>query len=118
MKPLALALAAAALLASACRPADAPPADADYRHAEALRPDDAALGERWERSCRLCHTARGTGAPLAGHAPSWRPRLAQGQAVLLQHARDGLNAMPPRGQCPDCSDEDLLRLIDFMSRAR
>lgn len=117
MKPRAWLPAAAALLLAACSPAGAPPADADYHRAESMRPDDAALAERWERSCRLCHTTRGP-APLAGHAASWRSRLAQGPELLLQHAREGFNTMPPRGLCADCSDEDLLRLIDFMSRPR
>jgi cytochrome c5 len=104
-------------LAACTGPADAPPTDAEVQHAETLRPADAQLAAKYERSCMLCHGVRGA-APLAGHSPSWRHRLAQGRDTLLSHVRNGFNAMPAMGYCGDCSDDELRRLIDFMSQAR
>jgi cytochrome c5 len=34
---------------------------------------------------------------------------------LLKHALEGYNAMPARGQCNDCSPDDLRALTQFMS---
>ncbi|HUH58299.1 MAG TPA: cytochrome c5 family protein, partial [Pseudomonadales bacterium] len=28
---------------------------------------------------------------------------------------EGLNAMPPKGTCGDCSDDDLMSAINYMS---
>lgn len=109
-------LSASLLALCGCEPAPPPaPMAADFQRAEALRPADQGLAERYERSCRICHAVPG-GAPLAGHLPSWQRRLKQGDELLLAHVRDGYNAMPPRGLCSDCSEVDLRQLIHFMSR--
>lgn len=111
-----LSLGTALLVLSACSPGTLPaPTPDEVARAEAMRPADAALAERYERSCRVCHVVPG-GAPLAGHGPSWQARLAQGDTMLLAHVRDGFNAMPPRGLCNDCSDDELRRLIAFMGQ--
>jgi len=93
------------------------PAAADLQWAETSRPSDARLAERYERSCAVCHARSGSGAPLAGFAPHWKPRLDQGVERLLQHANDGFNAMPAMGQCNDCSADDLRALTLFMARS-
>ncbi len=98
-----------------CSASTAEPAAADLQRAQAMRPRDSHLAERYERSCMLCHTARASGAPLTGYAPHWNARLAQGMALLQKHAADGFNAMPARGQCNDCSADDLRALTQFMS---
>ncbi len=46
---------------------------------------------------------------------AWAPRLAQGGSVLLNHTLSGYKGMPPLGSCMDCSEEDFLALIQFMS---
>lgn len=115
---LLCALPALALVLSACG-LSAPqlPQEADFQRAETLMPANADLNERYQRSCRVCHIAR-SGAPLAGHAPSWQPRLTQGTDVLLARVKDGYSGMPARGLCSDCSDEDLRQLIDFLAQGR
>ena len=37
--------------------------------------------------------------------------------ALLASVKNGLNAMPPRGMCFDCSDEEYMELITYMSGA-
>lgn len=93
------------------------PSDSDVIRAESLRPPDAQLAARYERSCIVCHGVR-AGAPMTGFAPAWKARVAKGHALLLAHARDGFNAMPAKGLCSDCSDEDLSQLIRFMSQSQ
>jgi len=83
--------------------------------AQKMKPAEPRLAEIYGRACRSCHTVRDSGAPLAGDARAWQPRLAQGMDTLTQHAVQGFKNMPPRGLCPDCTAEDFRALIAFMS---
>lgn len=111
------ALCAAALLCLTACGSDTPaePTEQDVARAEALRPTNAQLAEKYERACLTCHATR-SAAPLTGFAPAWHPRLKQGMDVMLTHARDGFKGMPAKGLCSDCSDDDLRGLITFMSQ--
>ena len=109
--------AVAMLLAGCDAGVPAAPTDADVRAAEARRPQDPQLAAKYERSCLLCHGVR-SGAPLVGFAPAWKPRVAQGEGVLLARVRDGFNAMPAMGLCTDCSDAELRQLIDFVIQGK
>ena len=51
------------------------------------------------------------GAPRIGEEDDWRLRLKQGIDVLFKHTNEGLNAMPPRGGCFECTDEQLFLAI-------
>src|SRR5689334_1615091 len=82
-------------------------------YAEAMQPKDAQLAEKYSRSCRACHTNPDSGAPLAGDVDAWSARLAQGDAVLIGRVHSGYKAMPASGQCFDCTDDELKRLIAF-----
>lgn len=82
---------------------------------ETLRPSDPRLAQLYERSCLACHAVAGGVAPPTGDVDAWQPRLANGLNVLVRHARQGVNGMPPGGLCLDCSDADLEQLILFMS---
>lgn len=94
----------------------APPSQAMIDYAETARPADAALASIYERSCMACHALPGTGAPLTGHTAAWTQREERvGKTGLLQATKQGLNAMPAMGLCNDCSDDDFLALIEFMT---
>jgi cytochrome c5 len=82
------------------------------------RADDAAIEERYKRSCAVCHAAGAAGAPRTGAAEEWEPRLAKGMDSLVLSVEKGLNAMPPKGMCFDCTAEDYRALIEFMSAPR
>jgi cytochrome c5 len=71
--------------------------------------------KKWSRSCALCHLDGAGGAPRVGVAKEWRQRLAQGKDVLMMHAVEGFNNMPPLGYCMSCEREDFAVMIDFMS---
>lgn len=104
------------LLLAACHEGPPPsPSDQEVARADTLRPADAQLAAKYERACLSCHGVR-SAAPLTGFEPAWKPRLAQGADVLLQHARDGFKGMPAKGLCSDCTDNDLRGLIAFMSQ--
>ncbi|HMM15557.1 MAG TPA: c-type cytochrome [Parvibaculum sp.] len=76
---------------------------------------DARLTEIYGRTCAACHDNAETGAPQTHDMAAWKPRLAQGDAVLLDHAINGFGGMPPLGQCIECTAEDLSTLIGFMA---
>ena len=42
-------------------------------------------------------------------------RLAKGMDATLQNAINGINAMPPKGTCANCSDDELMAAIKYMS---
>ena len=71
-------------------------------------------GDVYQASCFACHGTGAMGAPKKGDAAAWEPRKAQGMDVLLEHAIKGFNAMPPKGTCMACSDDEIKAAIEFM----
>ena len=67
-------------------------------------------------SCFACHSSGAAGAPKvgAGNADAWAPRMEKGLDVVVTNAINGLNAMPPKGLCFTCTDEDLRALVEYM----
>ncbi|MBC7669579.1 MAG: cytochrome c5 family protein [Gemmatimonadaceae bacterium] len=109
---LAVVLVLAANLAACSGPTpQAPTAEQTLR----LRPTDPRLAGLYEQSCKTCHAVPGTGAPLVHDRKAWDPRWKQGQAVLLDHAVQGFQAMPAGGQCAACNANDFNALIRFMA---
>jgi cytochrome c5 len=79
---------------------------------------DPAIQKIYDVSCKTCHSNPGSGAPLAGDAKAWAPRLTQGRDALLGHTINGYKAMPPMGLCMQCSEQDFAALIEYMSGAK
>ena len=71
---------------------------------------------KYDKSCKVCHATGAAGAPKTGDADAWAPRMAKGMEVLVASVNQGLNAMPPKGMCFDCTDEDYTALIEYMSK--
>lgn len=80
-----------------------------------ITPADPALAQIYANSCQLCHANPAANAPLTGDRQAWEPRIRQGTDTLLDHTINGYNAMPPMGQCVECSEEQFLQLIGFMA---
>ncbi|MEQ9023219.1 MAG: c-type cytochrome [Pseudomonadales bacterium] len=64
--------------------------------------------------CMACHTTGAAGAPMIGEAADWEPRIANGLDVLYSNAINGIGAMPAKGLCMDCSDEDIESTVDYI----
>ena len=94
-----------------------PPATAVAAPAPAAAVTPAVLNT-FEHTCRNCHSVPASGAPQAGDAKAWAPRLAQGREILLDHSINGYRAMPPMGTCTACSEQDFAALIEYMSGAQ
>ncbi|MHC8364292.1 c-type cytochrome [Pseudomonas sp. ZT5P21] len=69
------------------------------------------------KHCNACHGTGLLGAPKVGDAAAWGDRAKKegGLDGLLAKAISGVNAMPPKGTCADCSDADLKGAIQKMS---
>ncbi len=69
--------------------------------------------EAFETICTSCHTLGLNGAPKIGDHAAWGPRIAQGKAVLYQHALHGIRNMPPRGGTT-WPDATIRAAVDYM----
>ena len=67
-------------------------------------------------SCFACHSTGAAGAPKvgAGNAAEWTPRIEKGMDAVVANAINGLNAMPAKGLCFTCTDEDLAAVVAYM----
>jgi cytochrome c5 len=67
-------------------------------------------------SCFACHSSGAAGAPKVGpgNAAAWAPRMEKGIDAVLANAIKGVNAMPPKGLCFNCTDDDLRAVIEYM----
>jgi cytochrome c5 len=71
--------------------------------------------ESYTKTCAICHAAGVAGAPKLGSSEDWAARIAKGKEVLYQSSINGLApAMPAKGMCFSCSDDDLKALVDYM----
>ncbi len=69
--------------------------------------------EVYTASCAACHAIGVAGAPKFGTS-EWADRGAKGIDALLKTAISGINAMPPKGTCATCSDDELKAAIQHM----
>ena len=69
------------------------------------------------KHCGACHTPGILGAPKIGDTAAWKERADHqgGLDGILAKAISGINAMPPKGPCADCSDDELRAAIQKMS---
>lgn len=70
----------------------------------------------FNRSCAMCHNGQLPMAPRKGDHAAWKPRLEKGADSLLKSVTNGMNVMPPRGLCMDCTPEDLAAVIAWISK--
>jgi cytochrome c5 len=70
----------------------------------------------YNASCAGCHGTGAAGAPKVGDKGAWGPRIAQGKATLYKHAITGIRAMPPKGMCMTCSDDEIKAAVDYMTK--
>ena len=86
------------------------------REREELRPIDSLLSEKYDRSCVTCHANPDALAPLVGNKFHWDKLIKEkGMDGLLENSIKGSGAMPARGNCLDCTDEELEAIIKFMA---
>jgi cytochrome c5 len=70
---------------------------------------------KYQKSCGVCHESGSAGAQKTHDVAAWEPLLDKGMDALLVSVQQGLNAMPPKGMCYDCTEEDYIALIRYMA---
>ena len=68
----------------------------------------------YQMSCFACHGTGAAGAPLLDDADAWAERMAKGMDAVMVNVVNGVNAMPPKGLCMTCSDDNLRTLVNYM----
>ncbi|NNC54445.1 MAG: cytochrome c5 family protein [Pseudomonadales bacterium] len=79
----------------------------------------AATGPRsaeevYNLGCMACHTSGAAGAPKFRIKSDWTARLAAGMDTVYANAINGKGAMPAKGLCGDCSDDEIKAAVDYM----
>jgi cytochrome c5 len=66
-------------------------------------------------ACTACHSIGVLGAPKTQVAADWQPRLDdKGFDTVWKNAITGIGAMPPKGTCGDCTDDEIKAAIEYM----
>ncbi|OZB12194.1 MAG: cytochrome c5 family protein [Marinobacter sp. 34-60-7] len=70
--------------------------------------------EVYDAVCMACHTTGAAGAPKIGDAAAWSDRIPKGLETLIDHAINGFNAMPAKGGCASCPDEEIAAAVEYL----
>ena len=68
----------------------------------------------YQMSCFACHGTGAAGAPILGDADAWASRMEKGMDAIMLNVVNGVNAMPPKGLCFTCTDDDLATIVAYM----
>jgi cytochrome c5 len=101
----------AASIASRVRPV----ADEGFVLKDANAPKMLQTGQAvYTAVCVACHGTGAAGAPKMGDTGAWSTRIGQGFDTLVQHAVQGIRAMPAKGGNPDLDDIEVARAVAYM----
>jgi cytochrome c5 len=70
--------------------------------------------EIYEEGCAMCHDSGLAGAPIMGNKGQWEVRQAKGYEMLVNNAYNGINGMPAKGLCADCTKEEIGIAVQYM----
>jgi cytochrome c5 len=115
MKTLKIAAALLGLALAACGHGESAAPAAPAALAPAANP---AVQKIYDSTCKSCHGSPASGAPQAGDAQAWAPRIAQGRDVVLGHVVNGYQRMPPMGMCMQCGEDDFAAVTEYMAGAK
>lgn len=85
-------------------PETAAPREPDYAHGARL----------YQIYCSACHDNGQHDAPTLDDIEAWDERAFQWETVLRQHVAQGFLEMPPQGDHPDLSEQNLNDVLFFM----
>lgn len=103
----------AAWVAAGCNSPQPPGGEAEPTLPET--PAELADAEAlYDAKCSACHDTSKEGAPRTGFLRAWSRRLEQGEQVLTQHAIEGIGLMPPKGDNPDLTDEQIASIVNYL----
>ena len=84
--------------------------------AEPVKEVVLAPGQKtYQQFCQVCHANGLAKAPKFQNAADWKARTnAKNLDALTASAIKGMNAMPAKGTCATCSDEDIKQAVQYM----
>lgn len=68
----------------------------------------------YETTCAACHATGVAGAPKAGDAAAWAPRLQAGMNAIYANALKGKGAMPAKGGNAALGEAELKAAVDYL----
>lgn len=68
----------------------------------------------YNNACTACHSTGAAGAPKFGDVDAWASRIDKGIDVLYSNSINGINGMPAKGLCMDCSDDEVSAAVDYI----
>ena len=88
----------------------------DPRGPDAMVADpNASKGQQiYDKYCAACHNSGAAGAPKITDNMAWKQRLEKGKKQLHTNAIKGYNSMPAKGNCVSCSDDDIIKSVDYI----
>ena len=93
-----------------------PVAEEGFAFKDANAPKVLQSGQAvYNATCVACHGSGAAGAPKVGDAAGWGARIAQGYDTLVQHAVQGIRAMPAKGGNPDLDNIEVARAVAYMA---
>jgi cytochrome c5 len=75
---------------------------------------DARTTRLYTSYCYSCHGTGWQGAPMSGIAGEWQARMEKGWDSVLKNVQVGVNGMPAKGTCDECSTADFRAVIEMM----
>jgi len=82
-----------------------------------LKGDPLAGKKIFQEFCVACHAKEpriDVHAPRIGVSSDWKFRRSRGMPILLKTTINGVGAMPARGGCFECSDDQLRQTIQYI----
>jgi len=70
--------------------------------------------EVYESVCSSCHSRAVIGVPQFGVASDWIIQRDKPKPELMKNVISGLNDMPEKGNCADCTDAELALTVEYM----
>ena len=68
----------------------------------------------YEAACKACHVTDISGAPKYGDKVWLQMEKKEGLKELTKDAIKGVRAMPPRGGCADCTEDEIRAAIKYL----
>ncbi len=68
----------------------------------------------YDKVCSTCHNTGIANAPKFKNKNDWAARIKNGIQALTTIAINGKGAMPPRGSCSDCSDDEITSVVNYI----
>ncbi|MEQ8208242.1 MAG: c-type cytochrome [Lacipirellulaceae bacterium] len=102
------------LSAAGCSQPEGTEADTGATEMPALPAKFTAGKAVYDAGCASCHDSSRDGAPRLGYKPAWSRRFSQGDELLIQHAIEGFKLMPPKGDNPELTDEEIADAVSYI----